>query len=120
MGEISREPQGENFLLRLKETGSHDIELVLSPQNVLALANTAPSFRQSIMARDYPPGAVFATPVAQLRAVWDALGENVLLELRFRPDGSVIFELDPALGQRLPEDLRELDVDKPASPMTRQ
>lgn len=120
MGEISLEPQGDNFLLRLKETGSPDIELVLSPQNVLALANTAPSFRQSIMARDYPPGAVFATPTAQVRAVWDALGESILLELRFRPDGSVIFELDPALGQKLLKDLREIEVDKPASPMTRQ
>lgn len=120
MGEISLEPQGENFLLRLKETGAPDIELVLSPQNVLALANTAPSFRQSIMARDYPPGAVFATPVAQVRAVWDALGENVLMELRFRPDGSVIFELNPALGQRLLKELWDLEVDKPASPMTRQ
>ena len=120
MGEVSLEPQGENFLLRLKETGTPDIELVLSPQNVLALANTAPSFRQSIMARDYPPGAVLATPVAQLRAVWDALGENVLLELRFRPDGSVIFELNQALAQRLLKEFRDLDVDKPASPMTRQ
>jgi hypothetical protein len=63
---IKLDPSGENFLLT-KDAQS----LLLFPDDVLALLNAASRLRQSIMASQHP-GKLIATPVARLRAMWDA------------------------------------------------
>ena len=117
---ISLDPAGDDFILRVTAETGHETKITLSAENVLSLAQHAPSFRQSIMARDYPEGAVFATPVSHLNPMWDALGENILMELGFEPVGNAIYEVEPQKAREFAGKLYQLLADTPASQLTRQ
>jgi len=99
---------GENFLL---ETDA-GITVPLSSDDVLALAYSAPMYRQAIMSRRHA-GALFATPVAAFQATWDALAENILLQFEFSPNGTTIYELNRAISEELTEKFRSLLSDRP-------
>jgi len=83
--------KGDGFLL---QKGKNGRKTTLSADDVLLLGQSALQFRQQIMSR-HRPGAVFATPVHQINATWNALGEAVLMEMQFQPSGNLIFEVAP-------------------------
>jgi hypothetical protein len=94
----SLELDGDHFLLK---RGDETLAR-LTFDEVLALANSAPAYRQFIMAQKYPEtGAVFATQVHDVAATWDALGENVLIQFGMTPDGSVVYQLSPSVFEGL-------------------
>jgi hypothetical protein len=101
--------EGDHFSLRR----GGQVLAALSFDDVLAIANAAPNFRQTILAHK-SPGAVFATPVRETTAIWDALGANILLQIRFEPDGNAIYELSMARSQELANRLNELVANRPA------
>ena len=115
---ISLDPHGDGFVLR-RTAESDETKIVLSEEDVLLLSQSALAYRQDIMSRRHE-GAVFATPVSQVNALWDALGENILVEMRFQPRGNIIFEVSPECSTSLVEKLRNLLADRPASELTRQ
>jgi hypothetical protein len=87
----------------------------LSFDEVLAIANQAPTLREIIQTRrPAMPGAVFVTPVSATRALWDALGENVLLQLAFAPNEGSTFELSAQRFAELREQLNELAAQQPS------
>lgn len=104
-------PIGENFILQTDAGAA----ISLSSDDVLALANSAPTFRQSIMSRRHG-GAIFATPVARLQATWDALSENILLQFEFSPNGIAVYELSQAKSAELSERVHLLLSDRPDVP----
>lgn len=116
---ISLDPDGDDFTLRLTTASGDDTVISLSADNVLALAQAAPGYRQYIMSRRRP-GALFVTPVLQPNAAWDSLGENILLEMKFAPSGNVIFEVSPENCRYMVVGLQKLLDDGPSSQLTRQ
>jgi hypothetical protein len=114
-GHINLSPEGEDFALR---RGSK-LLATLTSEEVLLLAQAAPSFRQAIMSRLHR-NAVFATPVARLNAEWDSLGQSVLIQFEFLPNGTAVFELTPANCKTLSNKLHRLLSEKPDAQLTRQ
>jgi hypothetical protein len=97
---ISLTRDGDSFVLHLSGGSRRSRKVILSEDNVLQFAQSAPGYRQEIMARRHP-GAVFATPVSAVAAEWDALGENILMVVRFPANGSVIYEVHPDSSRKL-------------------
>lgn len=99
--------------------------MTLSDDDVLALAQSAPAFRDRILAKLHPAGgeysAVYATPVVQIGLAPDALGENILLTMVAPSGAQVTFGLPPHivghLVERLPAHLAKVSA---ATPSTRQ
>jgi len=110
---ISLDPEGDDFILRLGTA-----KIVLSAENVLDLCQSALSHRQYIMSRLHP-GSVYATPVARMNAMWDALEENILLEMQFAPSGNVIFEAVPDSSKGFAEKMLDLLARKQSSQLSR-
>jgi hypothetical protein len=106
---LSLDLEGDHFALRRGGI----ILALLSFEEVLRLANAAPSFRQFIQSQ-MRDGQLVATPVAKTTAVWDALGANILLQLGFEPVGTAIFEMSVERSLELANRLRDL-VDNPPS-----
>ena len=106
--EISLEPDGENFILRVEATDGPTQVVSLTAEQVLSLSQSAPSYRQDILSRLHA-GALFASPLRGVGAGWDGFGKAILLDLKLSPSGNVIFD-----------GLRRLLADGPASPLTRQ
>jgi hypothetical protein len=105
MSRIELTPTKDGFTL------SRDGEMLaaLSDDDVLALANTAENFRQTIMTR-FPKGAVYASPVTTVLVRSDALGEKVLVQFGTAPSGQTIFELERSLGADLLQQLLDLSA----------
>jgi hypothetical protein len=112
---INLSPEGDGFALR---RGSK-LLATLTSEEVLLLAQAAPSFRQAIMSR-FHRNAVFATPVARSNAEWDALGERVLIQFEFLPNGTAVYELTPVNCKTLSNKLHGLLSEKPDAQLTRQ
>ena len=116
--EISLDPDGDDFVLRINGDGQTN-EVRLTSDHVLTLGQSALSFRQSIMSRRHPD-AVYAAPVHSIGVAWNALGEGVLMEMKFLPSGNVLFELPPEQIGVMIEGLERLLQQRPASSLTRQ
>jgi hypothetical protein len=112
---INLDPDGDGFVLR---RGSK-LLANLTADDVLALAQAAPSFRQAIMSRLHQ-NAVFATPVARSQADWDALDERVLIQFEFLPSGMAVYELTPENCKIFSDRLRKLLAERPDAQLTRQ
>jgi hypothetical protein len=120
---LTLDPQGNDFVLRRTTPDGKTRSLVLSDDDVLSLAQSAPLFRGRILSKRNPEGgtlsAVYATPVVQIGLAPDALGENILLTLIAPSDAEVTFELPPHivghLVQRLPAHLARALAAKPST-----
>jgi hypothetical protein len=112
-GRVALHVEDEGFTLRRNGV----VIATLSDDDLMALANSALSHRQFALSRSNPtPGAIFATPVHDMLATWDALGENVLLQLGVAPSGTTTFELDQQRFAKLLGRLKELEAERPAFP----
>jgi hypothetical protein len=110
MERISLELDGDHFALRREGVTVAE----LSFEDVLAFGNIAPSYRQFVMSRLYPdPGAIYSTPASDTGATWDALGVNVLLQIK-SGNGSSIFELDLQRFETLRDQLNTLSEHPPS------
>src|SRR4029077_19398994 len=112
---INLDPDGDGFVLR---RGSK-LLANLTADDVLALAQLAPGFRQAIMSRLHK-NAVFATPVARSQADWDVLDERVLIQFEFSPSGMAASEWTPANCKILSDRVRNLLEKRPDAQLTRQ
>lgn len=119
MGEISLCREGDAYVLRGQTTEGANIAIPLSDDDVMRIAQSAPTFRQEIMARRHP-GAVFATPIIQTGVSWDAMGGSVLVRLGFSANGHLIGEMRPNVAAGFATQLRECLEEKPAVHPTRQ
>jgi formiminotetrahydrofolate cyclodeaminase len=100
--QMTLDEEGDEFVLRQTQTDGSVKAVILTPYDVLALAQSAPKFRQRILSKLHPgdgTDAVFATPVAQIGLHRDALGENILLNLIAHNDQGVVFELPLHLAE---------------------
>src|ERR1700693_40347 len=120
---ISLDEDGDNFILKRTDSDGTTSNIILSPQNVMTFAQSAPLFQERILSRIHPSGgdfsAVFVTPVAQIGLHDDALRENILLTL-VAPNGArLVYQLDPSLAQelavRIPIRLEEMRSRKPTA-----
>lgn len=122
---LSLDPSGDGFILR-RTTGDGKTEsLSLSDIDVLSLAQSAPVFRERILAKRNPAGgsvaATYATPVVQVGLAPSSLGENVILTMVAPSGAQVSFEIPPnvveILVNRLPA---HLALALAANPTSRQ
>jgi hypothetical protein len=86
---ISRDREGNSYVLRVSGGDVRSARVELSDDHVLQLAQSAPGYRQDILERRHP-GAVYATPATRVPADWDALGENILIQVQFPASGHVL------------------------------
>jgi hypothetical protein len=119
--QISLDEAGDNSsLTRIDPDGARE-SIILSPLNVMTIAQSAELFRSRRLSRSVPQGAgyspVFATPAAQIGIHKDALLENILLTLVAPNGASVTYELSPYLANQLstsiPNHLLEILSTKP-------
>lgn len=108
---------GENFILRKRSDDGSEQQMILTADEVLTLAQSAPLFRERILSVRAPKAgsatAVFATEVARIALSHETLGESILLTLFAPSGGHVTFSLPRPLAknlaQRLPEYVSELE-----------
>ncbi len=104
---LSLDEEGDDYVLTRTQPDGTTTNIILSPRDVMTLAQSAPLFRERVLSRLYPPGGgaspVFATVAEQVRVAPDALGEAILLTL-IAPNGAgVTFEIPAPLAQELAE-----------------
>jgi hypothetical protein len=108
---------GDNFVLRKLSDDGSEQQMILTPDEVLTLAQSAPLFQERILAMRAPKAgtatAVLTTEVARIALALETLGENILMTLFAPSGGHVTFSLARALAknlaQRLPEYVSELE-----------
>ena len=107
---------GGDFRLSVTDETGNTTSVRLTPHQVLTLAQSAPSFRERILAPHNPSGgavqAVVATPVVQIGLNQDSLGEEILLTL-IAPNGAratyaIPLHIAEHLVERLPVRVAEL------------
>src|SRR5271166_4894160 len=116
---VSLDEDGDGFVLRVRTERGKAKTVALSADDVLALMQAAPLYRQRIMARRRP-SAVYVAPVDTVNLEWDAPGENLLLELQFLSSGNVIAEVSPENSRKLALRILKTLADRPPSPAVRQ
>jgi hypothetical protein len=120
---LTLDPSDDGFVLHRTTSDGKTESLFLSDIDVLSLAQSAPVFRERILAKRNPTGggvsAVYSTPVVQVGLAPSALGENVLLTMVAPSGAQVSFELPPNIVQilidRLPAHLAKALAAKPAT-----
>jgi hypothetical protein len=122
---LALDPDGDDFVLRRDNPDGTVSELRLSADDVLTLSQSAPLFRERILARRNPATggveAVLVTPVAQFRATPDSLGVDILLTLAFANGAQLTYSLSPRVASLLAKHLaEELVKMSAAKPTTRQ
>jgi hypothetical protein len=108
-GTLSLDLEDDHFVLRRE---GRDL-VTMSFGEVLALANAAPTYRQFIMSKMHD-SAVFTTPVSKAGATWDALGEKILIQLEFEPNGTAIYEFSPQNCIELAKRLQQIAMVPPS------
>jgi len=111
---VSLDADGDGFVLRVRTEGGKVKTVAMSADDVLALMQSAPIYRQRIMARRHP-SAVYGTPVSAIinNLTRDALGETLLLELRFPSNASLIVEVSPENSRKLTLQILKTIADNP-------
>ena len=120
---LALDPSGDDFVLRRTNPSGKIESLLLSDADVLRLAQSAPLFRERILAKHNPTGAgavaIYATPVVQVGLAPSSLGENVILTMVAPSGAQVSFDLPPniveILMNRLPAHLALAVAAKPTS-----
>lgn len=119
MSNTALEPDGDNFMLRFTAKDGNAVSLSITSDDVLALMQSAPTFRQFIMAKRHP-GSVYATDAVRMGATWDGLGENILLQVECLGRGSAIYEVAPDNARRLISVLEQILAERPLAQSNRQ
>jgi len=109
---VSLDEDGDGFVLRVRTEGGKVKTVAMSADDVLALMQSAPIYRQQIMARRHP-SAVYGMPVSAINLTWDALGETLLLELRLPSNASLLVEVSPENSRKLALQILKTIADRP-------
>ena len=109
---VSLDEDGDGFVLRVRTEGGKVKTVAMSADDVLALMQSAPIYRQQIMARRHP-SVVYGTPVSAINLTWDALGETLLLELRLPSNASLLVEVSPENSRKLALQILKTIADRP-------
>ena len=96
-GTLDLEPQGDDFLLKRVDGAGQETSIILSPDDVLTLAQSVQKMRQAVHAKRTPqvaahPG-VLATPVAQVGLDSDVHQTEVLMQMIGRNGSRLWFAL---------------------------
>jgi hypothetical protein len=106
---LSLDESDGGFVLRKTSDDGTVYEMVLSDDDVLTLGQSAPGFRQRILAKHSRESggqtAVYATKVVQIGLAPDTLSEDVLLTLVAPNGGQTTFAVSPHIARHLAERL---------------
>jgi hypothetical protein len=108
--------EGDGFVLSVTEPNGNTINVPLTAEQVLTLAQSAPLFRARALAKYNRPeagvSAVYSTPVVEAILNTDLLKERILLTFVAPNGAQVTYELTPHLAnnlfQRLPSRILEI------------
>ena len=99
----------DGYVLRRIGADGTISEIKLSDEDVLTLGQSAPGFRQSILAKhnreSAGQSAVYATKVVQIGLAPDTLSEDVLLTLIAPNGGQTTFAIPPQIARHMAERL---------------
>lgn len=105
---LDLQPQGDDFVMSVEHANGTTTKVILTADQLLILAQSAPRFRDHILSKRHPSAgnidAVLATPVAQIGLNTDALEQEILL--------TMIGENRARLSYAVPEHLAQELVDK--------
>jgi hypothetical protein len=119
---LSLDEEDDAFVLKQTHSDGTVIAMRLSDEDLMSLAQSAPTFAQKALSKHTLPdesgmSPVIVTEVVRVGLHGDALGENILLTL-FAPSGAnqtyaLSDDIVDALGNRLPAYLVEMRQRKP-------
>jgi len=112
---------GEDFVLSVTGRSGVTTTVRLTEDQVMALSQSAPMWRDRIVLRRSPSGgdasAVVVTPVTHIGIQPDSLKTSVLLTLQSTTRGRLTFGLPPGIArlalEHLPRALKEIEGDRP-------